>query len=88
MTDRKKGRPPRKLSSGLFKTRPTLHGVQDFSDSQELPSLLWYLKVHDSVHNSLPLEDIKSQMNQGFFTCTLQESKYAYNLRPQTADIL
>lgn len=45
LTHRKKRRPPRKLPSGLL-THLTLHGVQYFSDNQEIPRLLWYLKVH------------------------------------------
>jgi hypothetical protein len=85
MTDRKKGRPPRKLPSGLFMTHPTLHGVQYFSDSQEIHSLLWYLKVHYCVHSSLSLHPILSQMNQGSYMYT---TRVQVCIQLQTAEIL
>jgi hypothetical protein len=37
--------------------------VNSHSASQEIPHLLWNLKVHHCVHKSLPLDPILSKIN-------------------------
>jgi hypothetical protein len=64
-----------------MKLRPFVGSQKSQTHTQEIPNILWNLKFHYHVHNSLPLASILGQMNS-VHTTPSYFSKVHFNIIP------